>query len=413
MGTVTSVDWVYNDGSTQYNLDFGAAPQEQMGIQVEFNYGYSSDLWPKHNWINEGMWRYRGFLPLDDGPILYPLPVGGTPLLQVPELRRRLNLPGLFIKDETRGPTGSNKDRATALVLEQALRLGIRTVTCASTGNVATSLSMGAAASGLQAVVFVPEQVSAAKLQFMLLGGATVFKVAEGYEAAFRLSRQAAQEFGWMDRNTGVNPVTLEAKKTVAFEIWEQLGGRMPDVAVAPVGDGPTLCALAKGFRELVQCGLADKMPRILGVQAAGCQPVKQSWEQNQPVQAVTAHTLADGIAVGNPVSGGAVLRDVRESHGAFVAVSDDRMLAAIQTLAKYGGIWVEPAGAAAFAGLQEAITQQLVTPDETVVVMVTGSGLKTPQYLQSEGRAIEVKTGLDVQAGIEEIRKFALQNQA
>ncbi len=409
MGTVTSVDWVYNDGSTQYNLDLGGNRPELPGVQMELNYAYSSTLWPKEHGLNDGMWRYRELLPLEDGPIQYPLPVGGTPLLRVPELRRRLQLERLFIKDETRGPTGSNKDRATALVLEQALRMGMHTVTCASTGNVATSLAMGAAAAGLQAVVFVPAQVSEAKLQFMLLGGATVFKVAEGYEAAFQLSRAAAREFGWLDRNTGVNPVTLEAKKTVAFEIWEQLGGHMPDVAVAPVGDGPTLCALAKGFRELVLCGLAEKVPRIIGVQAVGCQPVKQSWEENRPVQPVLANTLADGIAVGAPVSGGAALRDVRASHGAFVAVSDDEMLAAIQTLAKYGGIWAEPAGAAAFTGLEEAVKQNLVTPEETIVVMVTGSGLKTPQYLQPTGRAIEIKAGLDVQTGIKNIRQFAL----
>ena len=157
----------------------------------------------------------------------------------------------LWLKDETRSPTGSNKDRATALVLEDAMRRDITTVTAASTGNVAVSLAVGAAAAGIKAVIFVPAAVKEGKLRLMLLAGATVFRVKEGYEAAFELSRAAARAFGWLDRNTGTNPWTVEAKKTVAFEIWEQLDRACTGCRGVPVGDGTTLSAIAKGFREL------------------------------------------------------------------------------------------------------------------------------------------------------------------
>ncbi len=356
--------------------------QEATQGQVEFLYAYAPERIPGGP-LTGGMWRYRELLPIADGEILYPMPIGGTPLLAPPALRRETGLAHLYLKDETRGPTGSNKDRATALVLERALRSGIKTVSCASTGNVATSLAVGAAAAGLQAVVFVPEEVNPAKLRLMLLAGARVLKVREGYAAAFRISREAAKAFGWLDRNTGVNPATLEAKKTVAFEIWEQLGRRMPDVVVAPIGDGPTLSALAKGFRELVLCGVASRVPRIIGVQAEGCQPVKRILDEDSPLEPIVPDTLADGIAVGAPVSASMVVREVRESGGSVLALPDEAFLEAIGVLAQRAGVLAEPAGAAAFAGLLRATSLGLVAREETVVALVTGTGLKTPDFLR------------------------------
>ena len=276
------------------------------------------------------------------------------------------------------------------------MRAGAQTVSCASTGNVAVSLAVGAAAAGLRAVIFVPEQVAESKLALMRLAGATVLKVREGYDAAMRFSRRAAREFGWFDRNTGYNPATLEAKKTVAFEIWEQLGRRVPDVVVSPIGDGVTLSALAKGFRELVACGVTTGVPRIIGVQAEGCQPVKLAWERGGQVEPVEPKTIADGIAVGQPLSGAAVLRDVRDSGGAFVAVSDDAMVRAIGTLAASAGILAEPAGAAAMAGLEVALEAGLVSRDERVVVLATGTVLKNPIFPELPGAVHTVHADLD-----------------
>jgi threonine synthase len=371
------------------------SPREGEDGRVAFHYDYSPHLIPVAQVAPEGMWRYRHLLPLGDGPIHYPLRVGDTPLVAPQRLREVSGTPRLWLKDETRSPTGSNKDRATALVLEHAMREGVEVVSCASTGNVAVSLAVGAAAAGVRAVIFVPAGVSQAKLTVMLLAGATVIQVTEGYDAAFRLSRQSAAAFGWYDRNTGVNPLTLEAKKTVAFEIWEQLGRRFPDVVIVPVGDGPTLSAMVKGFRELRACGVADRLPRIVGVQAEGCQPLKRAWERSDGARPVRPDTIADGIAVGNPVSALMVLRDVRETGGGFVAVSDESLKEAITAIASTSGIIAEPAAAAAWAGLEPAVAAGFVNQDESVVVLITGTGLKTPQYLHPRRSAFTVHAKL------------------
>jgi threonine synthase len=343
-----------------------------------------------------GMWRYRKLLPLDDQPIVYPLPVGGTPLIASPCLREQLALPRLWLKDETRGPTASNKDRATALVLQQAMSSGTRYVTCASTGNVAVSLAVGAAAAGKRAVNFVSSEVADSKLQLMLQAGAVVVKVREGYDAAFHLSRLAAREFGWIDRNTGVNPVTVEAKKTVALEIWEQLRCEVPDVVVVPVGDGPTLNGIARGFRELVARCVATQGPRLIGVQAEGCQPIKRAWESGGPIVAMAADTIADGIAVAVPISGEQEIADVRASGGAFVSVSDAQILEAMRLLATRAGVLAEPAAAAALAGTLVGLSSNLLSRDERIVVLITGSSLKTPQFLRSNGRLVEIDAHLE-----------------
>lgn len=398
MGAVTFATTLLGSGTSE-RLDLPVGPERENGT-VELHYDYGPHLLPPEAPTGDGMWRYRELLPLGDGEILYPLAIGNTPLVAPQRLRKAMNLPRLYLKDETRTPTGSNKDRATALVLEHALRNGVGKVSCASTGNVAVSLSVGAAAAGKEAVIFVPAEVSETKLKLMLLAGATVLKVEEGYEAAFHLSRKAAREFGWYDRNTGVNPITIEAKKTVALEIWEQLGRRVPDAIIVPVGDGPTLTAMLKGFRELIACGAARRLPRIIGVQAEGCKPLAAAYDGGAPVNPVEPRTLADGIAVGAPVSAPLVLRDVRDSGGGFVTVSDEEMLRAIGILAATSGLLAEPAGAAAFAGLWAALDSGLVDPGETTVVHVTGTGLKNPQYLRPATGASAVHANL---VGVEE----------
>lgn len=324
------------------------------------------------------MWRYRKLLPISPGPVRYPLPIGGTPLLPAPVLRQALGTPRLWIKDETRSPSASNKDRATALVIEDGLRRGVGTITTASTGNAAVATAVGAAAAGMRAVIFVSTGCQPDKLRLMTQAGARVFQVREGYAAAVDLSRAAARAFGWLDRNTGANPVTIEAKKTVAFEVWEQLGRRLPDVMIVPVGDGPTLVALDKGFAELVSCGLVARQPRLIGVQAQHCQPLVRAWlgAPAGPAELDPAATVADGIAVLRPAIGAAVLEAVRQG-GAMVAVPDNALLSAVATLAATAGVGAEPAGAAALAGLECAIESGLVDRLETVVLLVTGREVK------------------------------------
>jgi threonine synthase len=342
-------------------------------------YDYGPTLMPPDRPALFTMWRYRQLLPVPDGPVLYPLPIGGTPLLPAPALRQTLGTPNLWVKDETRNPSASNKDRATALVIEDGLRRGIGTITTASTGNAAVATAFGAAAAGMRAVIFVSADCQPEKLALMTQAGARVFQVPQGYAAAVDLSRAAARAFDWLDRNTGANPLTIEAKKTVAFEVWEQLERRPPDAMIVPVGDGPTLVALDKGFAELVSCGLAARQPRLVGVQAERCQPLVRAWlgAQAGPAELDPAATVADGIAVVRPAIGDAVLDVVRRGGGGMVAVTDDALLHAVTTLASRAGVGAEPAGAAALAGLECAIDSGLVDRSETVVLLVTGREVK------------------------------------
>ena len=349
------------------------------------------------------MWRYRNLMPVHDGPVRYPVPVGGTPLLEAPALRHVVRTPELWIKDETRNPTASNKDRATALVIEDGLWRGVTTITTASTGNAAVSTAFGAAAAGMRAVIFVSADCGAGKVDLMAQAGAWVFQVQKGYAAAVDLSLAAARTFGWLDRNTGANPVTIEAKKTVAFEVWEQLGRRVPDVMCVPVGDGPTLVALDKGFAELVSCGLAARQPRLIGVQAEHCQPLVRAWhgEQAASEELNPAATVADGIAVVRPAIGDAVLDVVRRSGGGLVAVSDEALLSAVATLASKAGVGAEPAGAAGLAGLEAAVGCGLVQRSESVVLLVTGREVKAAGSPSERGRVAIVESLDDVERAL------------
>ena len=352
-------------------------------------YDYCSALMARDRPGSFTMWRYRKLLPVPDGPVRHPVPVGGTPLLSAPALRQTLRTPRLWIKDETRSPSASNKDRATALVIEDGLRRGVGTITTASTGNAAVSTAFGAAAAGMRAVIFVSSDCQPEKLALMTQAGAWVFQVGEGYAAAVDLSRAAARTFGWLDRNTGVNPFTIEAKKTVAFEVWEQLGRRIPDVMIVPVGDGPTLVALDKGFGELVSCGLATRQPRLIGVQAEGCQPLVRAWlgAVAGPAELDPSATVADGIAVVRPAIGDAVLDVMRRGDGGMVAVTDDALSRAVTTLAGRAGVGAEPAGAAALAGLEGAIERSLMDRLDTVVLLVTGREVKAGGAPTDPGR--------------------------
>jgi threonine synthase len=344
------------------------------------------------------MWRWRRLLPLD-GSATYPLQIGNTPLVRPVGLRRAVGIPGLVLKDETRTPTGSNKDRATALCLTDAVQRGASVVACASSGNVACSLAVGAAATGLSAAIFVSApSVSPAKVTYMRSFGATVFLVDGPYEQAYRLCDEACARFGWYNRNTATNPLAMQAKKTVAFEVWEQLGRRMPDVIYLPVGDGVTLAAFVHGCEELVHCGVATAVPRVVGVQAAGAAPLVQAFNASSSTwRAVKTETIADGIDVGDPYFGRQALDAVARTGGHWLSVTDHDLRAAIATLARSAGVLAEPAGAAALAG---AIADRatLGNPSLTVVALVSGTGLKDQRWLPSEGgRSIQVEPSLEV----------------
>ncbi len=361
-------------------------------------YPYGPMLLPTELPNHDGMWRWRRLLPLD-GTGIYPLQIGGTPLVASARLRSELGLPGLLLKDETRTPTGSNKDRATALCLVDAARQGATAIACASSGNVACSLAAGAAAMGLRAYIFVSARtVSPAKVAYMRAFGATVFLVDGPYEQAYRLSDDACARFGWYNRNTASNPLALQAKKTVAFEVWEALGRRMPDVVYLPVGDGVTLAAFVHGCEELIRCGVEGRLPRIVGVQTVGAAPLVRAFDAGKDAwEPMTTSTIADGIDVGDPYFGRQALDAVAKTGGSWRAVSDDELRAAMALLARTSGILAEPAGAAALAGVI-ADRAALGGSDQRIVALVSGTGLKDQRWLPTSGRGktFEIPPTLD-----------------
>lgn len=333
---------------------------------------------------DRSMWRYGPLLPvrpetldrLGDAGLVQT--VGWTPLIRAVRTERQLGLRAVYVKDDGRNPTGSFKDRASALVALKAIEAGAGVVTTASSGNAAAALAGMAAALGLRTVIFVPASAPAAKVAQLLIYGARVYLVEGTYDEAFDLTLAAAEAFGWYCRNTAYNPFTREGKKTAAYEIWEQLGGRAPDRVFVAVGDGNILTGLWKGFRDLAALGWIERVPALMGVQAAGAAPLARAWaEGHAAVVPVVPQTLADSIAVGRPRDATFALRAVRETGGAFLTVSDEEILAAMRTLAREVGVFAEPSAAAAFAGLERAAREGRVGPDETVVVMSTGSGLK------------------------------------
>jgi threonine synthase len=346
------------------------------------------------------MWRYRALLPLDEQSVDRALrddtplrAVGWTPLYHVHRLGETIGLPQLFLKDDTRQPTGSFKDRASALAVVRAREVNAEVITTASSGNAAAALAGMSACVGMPCVIFVPASAPVAKVAQLLIFGAQVFLVEGTYDEAFDLCIEASHEFGWYCRNTAYNPYMSEGKKTVSFEIAEQLGWHVPDYVFVPVGDGCIIGGVHKGFRDLFAMGWTTKMPRLIGVQAEGAAALVQAWATGtERVTPVEAHTLADSICVGLPRDRVKALRAARETDGAFLAVSDADILQAMRLLAREAGIFAEPAGATGFAGLHKALQTGLVDSTARVVVLVTGSGLKDVESaLRATGQPVRI----------------------
>jgi threonine synthase len=288
-------------------------------------------------------------------------------------------MPNLWIKDDSRNPSGSTKDRASLLVVAKAVEYGIDTLATASTGNAASALAAVAAAAGRRAIVFVPADAPEAKLVQMLAYGARVIRVEGSYDDAFELCCEACDAFGWYNRNTAVNPFTIEGKKTAALEIAAQLAPDECDVVVVPTGDGVILAGIAKGFSDLAVCGLISRAPRLVAVQPAGSAAIVTALRSgaNTIEPLAEAVSIADSLTVRVPRNATLCLRRIRESGGMGVAVPDRAIVAAIGKLARTTGVFAEPAGAAALAGLESSLDRSLVGRDERVVLLVTGIGLK------------------------------------
>ena len=341
-------------------------------------------------------WRYLELLPVSPGLSFPHLHVGWTPVYDVPCLARNLGIAKLYLKDEGRNPTNSFKDRASSIGVLKAIEFGFDTVACASTGNAASSLAGLSAAVGLKSFIFVPDRAPEPKITQLLIFGATVLKVHGTYEQAFDLCRQACEEFGWYNRNSGTNPFLVEGKKTAGLEIAEQFGKNMPDWVVVSVGDGCTIGGIGKGLQEMKRLGFIDRVPRLLGVQAEGARPIVDAFHTNKDLMPTSTNTLADSIAVGTPRNWRRAIQQIRLSHGEMIAVSDDEILDAMRMTARLGGVFGEPAGVAGVAGLKKAVAQGIVRSNESAVVVITGNGLKDIQSAkQASGQPISVEPEL------------------
>ncbi len=312
-------------------------------------------------------------------PVHYPpLTVGRTPLVAARRLGEALGLPALYVKNDGQNPSGSLKDRASFLVTAEAKRLGEARVVCASTGNAASALAAVCASAGVEALIFVPEKAPRAKLVQMLLCGARVIPVRGTYDDAFRLSLEFTEKRGGLNRNTAYHPLTIEGKKTVSLEVFEQLGLRAPDAVFVSVGDGVILGGVHKGFVDLQRAGLIERLPKLVGVQAERSDAIHRYVQSGVYADAEDPRTVADSISVSCPSNAHGARRAILETQGTTLTVTDEEILSAQARLAAASGVFTEPAGAAAFAGLVKLQASADALPrDATVVVLATGHGLK------------------------------------
>lgn len=385
-----------NDGIVDvcydYDLIRSRISKESLAANREFN-----------------IWRYKPLLPISSDAEVPPLSIGWTPLYEAPRLAKKLRLNHLWIKDDGRLPTASFKDRASAIAVVKAREKGAKVITTASTGNAAAALSGICASIGQANVIFVPESAPPAKIAQLLVYDSTVMLIKGSYDDAFDLCLLAATEYGWYNRNTGYNPYMTEGKKTAAYEICEQLGWNAPDALFVSVGDGCIIGGLHKGFKDLLALNMIDHIPRIIGAQAEGSNFMFEAWKNNEDILTkapVSGVTIADSISAGLPRDRIKALAAVRETKGAYVVVSDEEILAAIPELARGTGVFAEPAGAAAYAGLIKAVEEDLVHPEERIVVLNTGNGLKDVKSAMSSVERAGSKPNY-IKPDLNELRKI------
>jgi threonine synthase len=326
------------------------------------------------------VWRYAPLLPTDRGAEV-DLGAGFTPLVRAERLAAALGLGEVWVKNDTLNPTNSFKDRVVAVALSKALEFGFKTAACASTGNLANSVAAHAARAGLKSYVFIPADLEQGKVVTTAVYGGNVVAVDGNYDDVNRLCAELAGSYPWAFVNVNVRPYYAEGSKTLAFETAEQLGWRVPDHVVVPIASGSQLTKIAKGFEELWKVGLLDQAPtvRVSGAQAEGCSPVATAFlEQSDTIRPVKPSTIAKSLAIGNPADGYFALDAIRSSGGACAAVTDDEIVEGIKLLAGTEGIFGETAAGVTVASLKKLAEEGVVTPDECVVVYVTGHGLKT-----------------------------------
>ena len=344
------------------------------------------------------LWRYRDFLPCDADNAI-DIGAGFTPLIRAKNLGKLLGLNNLYIKNDTTNPTWSFKDRVVAVAASRARELGYEKLACASTGNLANSVSAHAAAAGMEAVVFIPHDLELGKVLGSSIYGPTLVKVNGNYDAVNRLCAELAGSYNWAFVNVNVRPYYSEGSKTLGFEVAEQLGWKAPDHCVVPIASGSLFVKIRKGFQELAKAGLIeDKAIRMSGAQATGCSPVATAWQEgSMNFRPQRPDTIAKSLAIGNPADGYYSLVQLKETGGSCGSVTDDEIVQGMKLLAETEGIFGETAGGVTIATLKQLAEQGRIGADEVTVAFITGAGFKTVEAV-----ADSLNAPLEIDATVE-----------
>mgnify|MGYP001040979761 FL=1 len=340
------------------------------------------------------LWRYHEFLPCEVETAI-DIKAGYTPLFHAKNLGKALGLKNLYIKNDTQNPTWSFKDRVVAVASSRARELGYTTLACASTGNLANSVSAHAAAAGMEAVVFIPDDLESGKILGSSIYGPTLVKVKGNYDAVNRLCAELAGTYNWGFVNVNIRPYYSEGSKTLGFEVVEQLGWRVPDHCVVPIASGSLFVKIMKGFEEFARTGLIEQpTTRMSGAQAQGCSPVATAWqEESLTFRPQKPNTIAKSLAIGNPADGYYSLVQLQKTNGACASVTDPEIIQGIKLLAETEGVFAETAGGVTVASVKQLTEKNHIHPDELVVAFITGAGAKTAEAVtDSLNPALEIK---------------------
>jgi threonine synthase len=342
------------------------------------------------------IWRYAPLLPVEP-PELPRLAPGLTPLVAAPRLAEELGIGELWLKLDTANPTHSFKDRVVAVACVKAQELGLTTLACSSTGNLAGAVAARAAAEGLEAAVFCPADLEHEKLLSAAVYGPTIYAVRGNYDHCSRLTVELSFELDWAFVNVSLRSYYAEGSKTLAYEVAEQLRWELPDVVVAPIASGAMFSKLAQGFHDVQRLGLADgPVPRLYGGQAEGCSPVATAFADGERVKPVRPDTVARSLAIGNPADGDFAVDAARTTGGAIHAVPEDEVAENIVQLAQTTGVFGETAPAVTLGALRQAVESGQVGADDRVVLLVTGDGLKTPEHVAGRLQPVEIEPNAD-----------------
>jgi threonine synthase len=394
---------------TRYDLEARYVCERCFG-PLEVAYDHSAlDVDETRRRIQAGprsIWRYADFLPFTTPP-RPGLTTGTTPLIRADRLAERLGLNRVFVKNDAANPTHSFKDRVVSVALAKAIEFGFKVIACASTGNLANAVAAHAAHAGLESYVFIPADLEEQKVLATGVYGTHLIAVRGNYDDVNRLCTELSGERPWAFANVNLRPYYAEGSKTLAYEIAEQLSFTIPDRIVAPIASGSLFTKIARGFEEWIEVGLLEgEVPTMSGAQAEGCSPVAQAFAAGQEVcRPVKPATIAKSLAIGNPADGPYALELARRTGGGVDAVGDEEIRAGIRLLAETTGIFTEAAGGVTTATLRKLAERGDIDRDETVVLCITGEGLKTLDAVRGTFAVHEIDASLGAfEAGVPEV---------